>query len=61
MHDFQQGEGLRGQQERGESLAEDLGEIFGRDMGWEEGCRVDDTGAPGEEIESVVGEEVGFC
>lgn len=30
-------------------------------MGWEEGGRVGHTGAPGEEIESVVGEEVGFC
>lgn len=30
-------------------------------MGWEERGRVDDTGAPGEKVEGVVGKEVGFC
>lgn len=56
MEDFEDGEGL-GCEEGGEGFMVDFGE-GGR--GEEAGC-VEETGGPAEEVEGVVGEEVGFC
>lgn len=57
MEDFEDGERLGCEEERGESLVEDSLE----GVVWNQACCVEEAGAPAEEIDGIVGEEVGFC
>lgn len=60
MDDFEDGEGL-GEQERVECLIEDCRDLVVCDGGGEKAGDVDYAATPGEEVQGVVGEEVGSC